>query len=84
MDSQKQCRAVQRNLVTSNDADQPSSGERQICLPLSKQQYYDIWDDSAKVNIWIDHMVERSPEQFPQLIACGYLWTGRKRDTQAK
>ncbi len=61
MDSQKQRRPVQRNRVTSKDGDRASSGERQICLPLSKQQYDDIWDDSAKVRIWIDQMVELRP-----------------------
>ena len=39
MDSQKQRRQVQRNRVTSKNADRANSGERQICLPLSKQEY---------------------------------------------
>jgi len=72
MDSLIQRRPVQRNRVTSNDGNRASSGERQICLPLSKQEYDDIWDDSAKVRILIDQMVERSPELFPQQIADGY------------
>ena len=77
MDSQKQRRPVQRNRVTSTDGNRASSGERQICLPLSKQQYDDIWDDSAKVRIVIDQMVERSPELFPQQIAGGYQLKGK-------
>ena len=72
MDSEIKRRPVQRNRVTSNDSNRASSGERQICLPLSKQEYDDIWDDSAKVRILIDQMVERSPELFPQQIADGY------------
>ncbi|MCA1807559.1 MAG: hypothetical protein LC687_06910 [Actinobacteria bacterium] len=77
MDSQKQRRPVQRNRTSSNDGNRACSGERQICLPLSKQQYDDIWDDSAKVRIWIDHMVERSPELFPHQIAGGYQLKGK-------
>ena len=77
MDSQIQRRPVQRNRVTSNDGNRASSGERQICLPLSKQECDDIWDDSAKVRIWIDQMVERSPELFPQQIADGYQLKGK-------
>jgi len=77
MDSQIQRRPVQRNRVTSNDSNRASSGERQICLPLSKQEYDDIWDDSAKVRILIDQMVERSPELFPQQIADGYQLKGK-------
>ena len=69
MDSQKQRRPIQRKRIRSNDGNRASSGERQICLPLTKQQYDDIWDDSAKVRIWIDQMVERSPELFPQQIS---------------
>ena len=38
MDSQIQRRPVQRNRVTSNDGNRASSGERQICLPLAKQE----------------------------------------------
>lgn len=77
MDSQKQRRPVQRKRISSNDGNRASSGERQICLPLSKQQYDDIWDDPAKVRIWIDQMVERSPELFPQQIADGYQLKGK-------
>ena len=71
MDSQKQRRPVQRNRVTSKNANRANSGERQICLPLSKQEYDDIWNDSAKVRILIDRMVVRSPELFPPRIADG-------------
>lgn len=77
MDSQKQRRPIQRKRIRSNDGNRASSGERQICLPLTKQQYDDIWDDSAKVRIWIDQMVERSPELFPQQIAGGYQLKGK-------
>ncbi len=77
MDSQKQRRPVQRNRVTSKGGNRASSGERQICLPLSEQQYDDIWDDSAKVRILIDQMVERSPELFPQNITGGYQLKGK-------
>ena len=45
MDSQIQRRPVQRNRVSSDDGKRASHGERQICLPLSKQQYDDIWND---------------------------------------
>ena len=77
MESQKQRRPVQRDRVIQSESNRASSGERQICLPLSKQQYDDIWDDSAKVRIWIDHMVKRSPELFPQQIAGGYQLKGK-------
>ena len=77
MDSQKQRRPVQRKRVTSKGGKRVSSGERQICLPLSKQQYDDIWDDSAKVRIWIDQIVELSPELFPKMIASGYQLKGK-------
>jgi hypothetical protein len=77
MDSQRQRRPVQRNRTSSNDGNRTSSGERQICLPLSKQQYDDIWDNSAKVRILIDQVVKRSPELFPQQIAGGYQLKGK-------
>ncbi len=77
MESQKQRRPVQRDRAIPSESDRASSGERQICLPLSKQQYDDIWDDSAKVRILIDQMVKRSPELFPQQIAGGYQLKGK-------
>lgn len=77
MDSQKRRRPVQRKRVSSNDGDRAAYGERQICLPLSKQQYDDIWDHPAKVRIWIDQMIECSPELFPQQITDGYHLKGK-------
>ena len=77
MDSQKRRRPVQRKRVSSNDGNRASCGERQICLPLSRQRYDDMWDDSAKVRIWIDQMIERSPELFPDQITNGYHLKGK-------
>ena len=79
MDSQKQRRPVQRKRVPSNDGKRARNGERQICLPLSKQQYDDIWNDSAKVRIWIDQMIKESPELFPEQIADGYHLKGKAK-----
>ncbi len=49
----------------------PARGKFVCRSPSSKQQYDDIWDVSARVRIWIDQMVERSPKLFPQQIASG-------------
>ena len=77
MDSQQRRRNVQRNRQEADPEKSASYGSRQICLPIDREQYDDIWDDKRKVRSWLDQMIEKHPEIFPKSISDGYALAGR-------
>jgi len=77
MESQKQRRPVQRGRKQKQPSKRADVGSRQICLPLTQEQYDDIWNDPAEVRKLVDQVIIRSPELFPAKINEGYQLSGK-------
>ena len=58
-------------------AKQTPRGSKQLCLPMTRDLYDAIWDDSGKVRSFLDSLIEQSPELFPEAITGGYQLAGR-------
>ena len=52
-------------------------GSKQICLPMTRELYDEIWSDSKKVRAMLDKQMLESPELFPKELLQGYRLTGR-------
>jgi hypothetical protein len=85
MDAQKRTRSVQRERVNSDNSNKNKTpkGARQICLPMTREQYDDIWQDAVKVRNWLDGLMISCPEIFPPAARehyqlCGLLSESKK------
>jgi len=54
-----------------------SKGERQICLPLSREDYQQHWSDPKWLREYIDRLIGCHPECFPPGIKHGYQLAGK-------
>lgn len=63
MDAAKKARVLDRNRPA--DASQSQRGDRQIVLPMSREQFDDCWHDAGKMRKLVDHLLAESPELFP-------------------
>lgn len=62
---------------TRNSCDQQvNNGFRQICLPMSREMYDQIWEDAAAVRAEVEAAIGRFPELFPAGISEGFRLTG--------
>lgn len=52
-------------------------GAKQICIPMEREQYEQIWNDSSTVRQIIDLLIATSPEIFPPSIQKGYQLSGQ-------
>lgn len=77
MESPQRRRLVQYDRKETESRKAASYGSRQICVPMTRQLYDDIWDDAAKVRMLLDRLIEESPELFPAAIADGYALSGK-------
>ncbi len=77
MESQKQRRPVQRGRKQKEPNKRADAGSRQICLPLTQEQYDDIWDNPAEVRKHVDQVAMQSPELFPEKTNVGYQLSGK-------
>lgn len=51
-------------------------GRRQICIPMTRDQYHAIWSDPSKVRSVLLQNIAANPELFPANIAEGFSLTG--------
>jgi hypothetical protein len=75
MDAPQQTRSCERDRVA--DSGKPPRGSRQICIPMTREQYDVIWDDPAAVRNYLDSLIEEHPEIFPPSASSGYQLHGR-------
>ena len=54
-----------------------SRGSQQICVPMERELYDQIWHDHARVRQWLESLIAASPELFPVGIADGFQLHGR-------
>ena len=75
MDNFKQTRSCIRD-CSSSEPVMSSGGSKQICIPMNRKQYEQIWKDSQKVREYLDSLLQESPELFPTSVQKGYRLTG--------
>ena len=51
-------------------------GAKQICIPMEREQYDEVWHDSSAVRKLLDALIAESPEIFPSSIQEGYQLSG--------
>ncbi|MGF1523048.1 MAG: hypothetical protein ACFBSF_12095 [Leptolyngbyaceae cyanobacterium] len=71
----RQTRSCQRHRSAPKAS--TARGSKQICLPMSREQYDAIWADAQQVRTFVEKVWAESPELFPGAIANGYRLTGR-------
>ena len=74
MDAQQGTRKVQKQQKECTVA--TTKGSRQICIPMSRQEYDDVWHDAGKVRCLIDRLAEEHAEMFPALVGQAYQLHG--------
>jgi hypothetical protein len=75
MDAAKKARVLDRNRRV--DASQSQRGDRQIVLPMSREQFDDCWSDAVKMRKLVDRLQAENPELFPASLSCA---VGRVND----
>lgn len=75
MDSVTHTRSCNRH--RSAIAARPAGGSKQICIPMSRAMYEEIWSDAQQVRQRLDQLMSVSPELFPPALLSGYRLTGR-------
>ena len=80
MDASKRARVLNRN--PSADPSQPQRGDRQIVIPMTREQFDESWHDSNKMRIIVDRIMAESPELFPPCLLKGYAFHGFARPSK--
>lgn len=75
MDTVARTRSCNRN--RSALTTRPAGGSKQICIPMSRALYEEIWSDAQQVRQRLDQLMHVSPELFPAELLGGYRLTGR-------
>jgi hypothetical protein len=80
MDAPKQARVLDRN--RSADLSQSQRGDRQIVIPMTREEFDENWHDSQKMRTFIDRVMAQSPELFPACLRNGYGFHGLARPSK--
>ena len=80
LDAPKKARMLDRNPGT--DLSQPQRGDRQMVIPMTREEFDENWHDSAKMRIIIDRAIAETPELFPACLRHGYGLHGLARPSQ--
>lgn len=80
MDAPKQARVLNRN--PSADPSQSQRGDRQIVMPMSREQFDENWHDSGKMRTIVDRIMTEDPELFPPCLLKGYAFHGFARPSK--
>ena len=75
MDTPQRTRSCRREQPTATTSQ--SRGSRQICLPLDRATYDQIWDDAQAVRPLVEDLVIRHPELFPKAMTRGFNLCGK-------
>jgi hypothetical protein len=83
MDAPTKTRVVNRTRPTGPA--QPQRGQRQIVLPMTREQFNACWEDPGQMRRLVDRAMAEHPELFPPCLRDGYAFHGfarpsRKRD----
>ena len=75
MDTSQRTRSCRRNQPTTTTSQ--SRGAQQICLPLDRETYLQIWDDAQAVRTLVEDLVIQHPELFPKAMTRGFTLCGK-------
>jgi hypothetical protein len=73
MEHPKRTRQCDRTRPPLESRPQPN---RQICLPMSREDYDAMWHETRTVRKWVEQMNEQFPELFPEGFEKGFSFTG--------
>lgn len=76
----KKTRVPNRNRPA--EAPQSQRGQRQIVVPMTRDQFGAYWHDSRARRTFLDHVRGQSPELFPSALRAGYALHGFARASQ--
>ena len=79
MDVRPKTRQVDRERKTPST--QVPRGAKQIVIPMTQQQYDDIWQDADRVRSFIEQCARSAPELFPAGFDQGYCLHGFGRES---
>ena len=79
MDARPKTRQLDRERETPST--QVPRGAKQIVIPMTQQQYDDIWHDADRVRIFIEQCARSAPELFPAGFDQGYRLHGFGRES---
>ena len=79
MDARPKTRQVDRERKTPST--QVPRGAKQIVIPMTQQQYDDIWQDADRVRSFIEQCARSAPELFPAGFDQGYCLHGFGRES---
>ena len=77
MEAQKRTRQVNRD--RSERGEQSPRGAKQIVMPMTRQQYDEIWSAAPRVRAFVDQVLLEFPELFPAGMTEGYVLHGCDR-----
>src|ERR1700704_4032049 len=80
MDAQPKTRQLHRERKTPPR--QAPRGAKQIVLPMTRQQYDEIWHDANRVRAFVEPWTQLAPELFPEGFDRGYRLHGFGRDSR--
>jgi hypothetical protein len=80
MDAPKRTRVVNRN--RSTDPSQCQRGEKQIVIPMTREQFDEHWHDADQMRTIMDRVMAESPELFPTCLLAGYGFHGFARPSK--
>ena len=80
MDAPKQTRVLNRN--RSADPPQPQRGEKQIVIPMTREQFDQCWRHAGKMRKLLDRTMAECPELFPPCLLSGYAFHGFARPSK--
>ena len=80
MDARPKTRQVDRERKTPST--QVPRGAKQIVIPMTQQQYDDIWHDADRVRRFIEQCARSAPELFPAGFDQGYCLHGFGRESE--
>jgi hypothetical protein len=75
MDTPQRTRSCRRQQPTATTSQ--SRGSRQICLPLDRATYDQIWDDPQAVRLLVEDLLSQHPELFPKAMTQGFSLCGK-------
>ena len=80
MDAPKRARELNRK--RSVDPSQPQRGQKQIVLPMTREQFDHCWHDAANMRTLVDAVRAECPELFPPCLLKGYAFHGFARPSK--
>lgn len=79
MDAQRQTRRLNRDKLDGTE--QVPRGGKQIVIPLSREQYREIWSSPEQLRRYLDEWIQVAPELFPAGFEKGYALHGMGRES---